>query len=146
MVTKLITLAPEMELREAAKRLLKHQISGAPVVDSTGELVDIFSAKDLLTALIDAAYEQLPSSEVRAYMTRDLHTIPDDLDLLSIAQLFQRNDFRRLPVVCDGKLVGQISRRDVMRAVIELLEPVRDHHKALLYLSALRETGQPPFE
>ena len=139
MVTKLITLSPEMKLREAAKLLLKSRISGAPVVDEEGDLIGVFSEKDVMGALIDAVYDELPSSEVRSYMSRDLHTITEDVDLLAIAQIFQTRGFRRLPVVRDRKLVGQISRRDVMAAVIKLLEPATDRKTALLYLSALRE-------
>ena len=139
MVTKLITLSPDMKLREAAKLLLKSRISGAPVVDKEGDLIGVFSEKDVMGALIDAIYDELPSSEVRSYMSRDLHTITEDVDLLAIAQIFQTQGFRRLPVVRDRKLVGQISRRDVMAAVIKLLEPAADRKAAVLYLSALRE-------
>jgi CBS domain-containing protein len=146
MTTKLVTLTPDMGLRDAANTLLKKQISGAPVVDDQGTLIGVFSEKDLMVALIDAVYDELPSTEVRAYMTADPHAIAEDLDLLSIAQIFQTKDYRRLPVLADGKLVGQISRRDVMRAVVKLLEPAHDQKTALLYLSALRDSGEAPIE
>ena len=145
MVTKVVTLRPEMNLREAAVLLLKKKISGAPVVDSDGNLVGVLSEKDLMTALIDAVYEEFPASDVQAYMT-DPHTIPEDLDLLSIAQIFHDNSFRRLPVLRDGKLVGQISRRDVLSAVVKLIQPATDHRTALLYLSALKNADEAPFE
>jgi len=146
MVTRLITLSPELKLREAAKLLLKNCISGAPVVNEEGELIGIFSEQDVMGALIDAVYEELPSSEVRNYMSRDLYTIHEDLDLLSIAQIFRSKGFRRLPVVQGQKLLGQISRRDVMAAVVKLLEPAADRKSAILYLSALRERPEAPLE
>jgi CBS domain-containing protein len=146
MVTKLVTLSPTIGLREAAKLLLKNRISGAPVVNEQGQLLGIFSEKDLMTALIDAVYDELPSSEVSAYMSRQLHTIEEDTDLLSIAQVFLTKNLRRLPVVREGKLVGQISRRDVMSAVVKLLEPASDHKTAILYLSALREPPEAPLD
>jgi len=146
MVTKLVTLSPEMKLVEASKLLLKNRISGAPVVDQQGALIGIFSEQDVMTALIDAVYDELPSSEVRNFMSRDLYTIHEDLDLLSIAQIFRSKGFRRLPVVRDQKLVGQISRRDVMAAVIKLLEPSADHKSAVLYLSALRQPPEAPLQ
>lgn len=146
MVKKLVTLLPHMKLREAAKLLLKNCISGAPVVNEEGELIGIFSEQDVMVALIDTVYEELPSSEVCNYMSRDLYTIHEDLDLLSIAQIFRSRGFRRLPVVCDQKLVGQISRRDVMAAVVRLLEPTADRKSALLYLSALREPPEAPIK
>jgi len=146
MVTKLVTLSPQMRLREAAKLLLKNRISGAPVVNGGGELIGIFSEQDMMRALIDTVYDELPSSEVRNYMSRDPYTIKEDLDLLSIAQTFQSKGFRRLPVVCDQRLVGQISRRDVMEAVVKLMEPASDRKSAILYLSALREHPETPLE
>lgn len=146
MATKLITLTPQTDLREAAQLLLKNKISGAPVVDAQGKLVGVFSEKDLMTALIDAAYDQLPSSEVQAYMTANPQTVSEDLDLLAIAQIFQTKEYRRLPVVREGRLVGQISRRDVMGAVVKLLTPGRDYRTAVLYLSALREPPDAPLQ
>ena len=146
MVTKLVTLTPEVSLRDACTLLIKKQISGAPVVDAEHHLIGVFSEKDLMTALVDAVYDQLPSSEVRAYMSTETRTISEETDLLSIAQIFQTENYRRLPVLRDGKLVGQISRRDVMRAVVDLLAPAKDQKTALLYLSALREMGETPIE
>jgi CBS domain-containing protein len=146
MVTKLVTLTPEMKLREAAKLLLKNCISGAPVVDADGELIGVFSEQDVMSALIDTVYEELPSTEVGSHMSRELYTIHEELDLLSIAQVFQSKGFRRLPVVRDQKLVGQISRRDVMAAVVKMLEPTNDRKSAVLYLSALREPPQAPLD
>ena len=146
MVTKVITLRPEMDLREAANLLAKHKISGAPVVGDAGELVGVLSEKDLMTALLDAVYEEFPSSDVHAYMESNPHTIGEDLDLLSIAQIFHDNVFRRLPVLREGKLVGQISRRDVLRAVVKLIQPATDRESALLYLSALRNRDEAPFD
>ncbi len=97
-----------------------------------------------MSALIDAVYEELPNTEVRNYMSRDLYTIHEDMDLLAIAQIFRSRGFRRLPVVRGQELVGQISRRDVMAAVVKLLEPASDHKSAILYLSALREPPEAP--
>ena len=146
MVTKLITLSPDMKLLDAAKRLFKNSISGAPVVDQSGNLIGVFSEKDVMSALINAVYNEFPSVEVSSYMSRNLQTITENADLLTIAQIFQRNDFRRLPVVRDQKLVGQISRRDVMESVVNLLEPAEDHKTAVLYLSALRASNEMPLE
>jgi CBS domain-containing protein len=146
MVTKLITLRPDMKLLDAAKLLIKNSISGAPVVDQQGQLIGVFSEKDVMSALIDAVYSEAPSAEVSSYMSRDLHTITEDVDLLSIAQVFMREGFRRLPVVRDQQLVGQISRRDVMKAVVKLMEPAKDQKTAILYLSALRAAHEHPVD
>lgn len=146
MITKVLTLSPGTHLRDAAKFLLKHNISGAPVVNEAGELVGMFSEQDMMSALIDAAYDNLPSSEVGNNMSGELHTIDEELDLLAVAQLFQNKGLRRLPVVRNGKLIGQLSRRDVIAAVVKLLEPTSDRKSAILYLSALREPPEAPLE
>jgi predicted transcriptional regulator len=146
MVTKVLTLSPETHLHEAAHFLLKNNISGAPVVNEAKELIGMFSEQDMMTALIDAAYDNLPSSEIGSTMTRDLNTIDEEADLLAIVQIFQNKAVRRLQVVREGKLVGQLSRRDVIASVVKLLEPTSDHKSAILYLSALREPSQAPLD
>lgn len=146
MVTKLITISPDMDLREASRLLLKNCISGAPVVNEEGELVGVFSEMDVMNALVDAIYEELPSSEVRNYMSTELFTIGEEMDILSIAQIFRSKGYRRLPVVRERKLLGQISRRDVMAAAVRLMEPPSDYKSAVLYLSALRERPEAPLE
>jgi CBS domain-containing protein len=146
MVTKLVTLRPEMDVIRAVQLLLKNRISGAPVVDNEGNYLGIFSEKCSLNVLLDAAYEQLPSNEVRMFMDTEARTINPDTLLLSIAQVFLLTPYRRLPVLDEGQLVGQVSRRDVLRASLDLLRksPIRQPEKSLLYLSALIERHESP--
>lgn len=146
MVTKLVTLRPEMDVIRAVQLLLKNRISGAPVVDNEGNYLGIFSEKCSLNVLLDAAYEQLPSNEVRMFMDTEARTISPDTLLLSIAQVFLLTPYRRLPVLDEGQLVGQVSRRDVLRASLDLLRksPIRQPEKSLLYLSALIERQESP--
>lgn len=142
METKLITLTADMDLHDAAQLLVRNRISGAPVLNEDGTLEGLLTEKDLMTALIDAVYDELPSTKVSSYMNREPYTISEDLDLLSVAQLFQTHPFRRLLVVRDGRLMGLVSRRDVLKSVIKLIEPAQDHNAAMLYLSALRDNNE----
>lgn len=145
MVRKLVTLRPEMDVFDAVQMLLKHRISGAPVVDADGQYLGVFSEKCSMHVLLDAAYEQLPSNQVRAFMDRDALTIAPDAQLLSIAQVFLLTSYRRLPVLEQGRLVGQVSRRDVLRAALNLVKHVRKPAQpSLLYLSALHERDEAP--
>ncbi|MDG2385481.1 MAG: CBS domain-containing protein [Pirellulaceae bacterium] len=146
MKSKIFTLSQDMDLHDAAKFLMRHKISGAPVVDEHATLEGILTEKDLMTALIDAVYENLPSTKVRSYMNVKPLTVAEDMGILSIVQIFQTKPFRRLPVVTEGKLVGQISRRDVLESVVRLIEPTQDHTAAMLYLSALRDADESPFQ
>ena len=146
MIKKLVTLRPEMDVIEAVQRLLKNRISGAPVVEDNGKFLGVFSEKCAMQVLLDAAYEQLPSNQIRLFMDTDAQTIEPDTQLLSIAQVFLLTPYRRLPVLEEGRLVGQVSRRDVMRASLDLLKhlPGKNEGSSLLYLSALVDRSDAP--
>jgi CBS domain-containing protein len=146
MVTDLVTLSPTTDVVEAVQTLLRHRITGAPVVDAAGRYHGMFSEKCAMQVLLDAAYEPLPTCEVRAYMDNGAQTIAPHTHLLSIAQVFLLTPARRLPVVEDGRLVGQVSRRDVLRVWMEAVEqaPGRTAAKRLLQWSALFEQQDAP--
>lgn len=115
MNTKLVTLSPGMRIQAAIKVLLKHRISGAPVVDQDGKLVGVLSEKDCLRIFANGAYNVLPGSVVERYMSKSVMTIDVEADLFTVADTFIKNPFRRLPIVDEaGVLIGQISRRDVL--------------------------------
>jgi len=140
MVTRLVTLKPDRDVFEAIGYLLKHRISGAPVVDENRNFLGTFSERYCMKVLIDSAYEQLPTAAVSAFMNTDFgRTISEDADLLSIARIFLDTHYRRLPVLHNGKLVGQISRRDVLRAARKSTI-VAERKAALLYLSELNSS------
>lgn len=144
MVTKLVTLSPSMDVFDAIGLLLKHRISGAPVVDENGKFLGVFSEKSSMTVLVESAYDGMPTSEVFAFMDAAPATITEDTDLLTIAQTFRNTSYRRLPVLRDGKLVGQISRRDVLQAAHQLTGVAPDRQTALLYLSSLMDRNEAP--
>ncbi|MCH8830349.1 MAG: CBS domain-containing protein [Planctomycetes bacterium] len=144
MVKKLVTLSPQMDVFDAIDLLLRQRISGAPVIDENRLFVGVFSEKCCMRVLVDAAYDQLPSTEVVAYMDADAQTITEEADLLTIAQIFLNTDSRRLPVLRDGRLVGQISRRDLLSAAHRLNAVTRSQDSALLYLSSLVDRQEAP--
>ncbi len=113
----LISFAPDTAIVDAVARLIQHGISGAPVLDAGGNLVGIITAKDCFRAALHASYYQGWSGIVADYMTRDVQTLDADLDLVSAAQRFLESDFRRFPVVEDGRIVGIIMRLDLLRAL-----------------------------
>lgn len=117
---ELVTVHPETSAYDAIVLLLKHQISGMPVVDAEGHLVGILSEKDCLKTLVDAKYHDLPTASVKDLMSDTPQVVSPDTDILQVAEIFLNNRFRRLPVVDDGELVGQISRRDVLRSMEHL--------------------------
>ena len=106
MVTNLITIAPEADVLDAVQLLLKHRISGAPVVAADGRYLGVFSEKCSMHVLLDAAYEQLPVSDVRSFMDVEAQTIGPETHLLSVAQVLLPTPARRVPVLEDGQLLG----------------------------------------
>lgn len=143
MKTDLITLSPETNVFAAVDTLIKNQISGAPVVDQNQRLLGVFSEKSVMKVLVEAAYEQVPVDRVDALMNKDPQTISENTLLVSMAQIFLTSPARRLPVLRDGVLVGQVSRRDVIRAATQE-RPRHTPEAQLLYLSALRSMAEAP--
>ncbi|NNJ26066.1 CBS domain-containing protein [Alienimonas chondri] len=146
MTRKLITLSPDTPIQQAIGTLLKHRISGAPVVGPGRSFLGVFSEKICMRALLDAAAEQTPCcGTVGQYADANAHTVEEDTDLLTMVHLFNEGRFRRLPVLrynanSDvGEVVGQVSRRDVLRAAYDLgtFKPEREKPHPL-YLSGVR--------
>lgn len=118
MSTRLMTFTPEMEVMNAVHQLVKSGHSGAPVVDAQGTLVGMLSERDCLQIAMVAAQDTCVAGPVSQYMSTKVETVSSDMSLAQLAGLFISNrHFRRYPVVDGGKLVGQISRSDVLRAI-----------------------------
>ncbi|TWT74363.1 CBS domain-containing protein [Allorhodopirellula solitaria] len=144
MVRNLITLDPKMDALEALDVLLRNRISGAPVVNEDGVFMGVFSEKSCMKFVVSLAYDGMPSTDVQSLVDADPPTISEETDLLSIAQAFLTQSCRRLPVVDqDGRLRGQISRRDVMRAVRSHLNaPQKTATASGLFFSAILSSSE----
>ena len=115
MTSQLWMLQPEMDAFEAVNFLLSHRISGAPVVDGQGRFLGVFSESLSMKVLIDAIYDNLPGALVRDFMELDSgRLISDDLGYGEVVEMFLRTPYRRLVVVRDERVVGQISRHNVL--------------------------------
>jgi CBS domain-containing protein len=120
MATNLITFSPETPIETAIDTFLTQKISGAPVVNSEGSLVGILSEKDCMRTLFEASYYNNLGGYVKEYMSTDVTTIDVNETLSNVADSFLNSRFRRFPILEGDKLVGQISRRDVLRAIHHL--------------------------
>lgn len=119
MTVKLITFKPDMDIQEATRSLLKNNISGAPVVNDDGDLVGVLSEHDCLKLILDGQYNQRPSGvgTVADYMSTEVRSLDVSTTISEAAYRFVNGHFRRFPITEDGRLVGQISRRDILKAV-----------------------------
>jgi CBS domain-containing protein len=126
MTRHLITLTPDMEILHAIGILVERQISGAPVLDRTGNLVGMLSEKDCLRIALSAGYYGEWGGRVAEYMNAPVATIDADMPIVEVAQLFAEREYRRYPVLEDARLVGQLSRSDVLRALQQLAGETAD--------------------
>ena len=113
-------LAPDQPIIDAVQLLLARGHSGAPVVDARGAVVGVLSEKDCMRILAAAAFDRPADGTVRVHMTAPALTVAPSADLFQVASHFLHSDLRRLVVVDGGRLVGLITRRDVLRALEEL--------------------------
>ena len=106
-----VGVRPDATVAEAIKVLTEQHIGGLPVVTSEGAIVGVISE----LALIDVVFDPtVKDALVADYMTAEVHTVHPNDPLSRAAQLFALYSFRRLPVVENGKLVGIVTRRDLM--------------------------------
>jgi CBS domain-containing protein len=119
------TVSPETDIMDAVDFLLEKRISGALVADSNGKLVGILTEFDCLKLLTlgDAARHDVPKGRVKDFMTSKVQTIPPTMDIYYCAGLFMDVSYRRLAVVEDDRIVGAITRFDLLRAVRRYLRP-----------------------
>lgn len=119
MATDEVTLTPDQTITEAINILLENKVTGAPVLDKNRKIVGMITEKDCLRLLIDSAYHNMPLDDktVSVYMSPVVKTVTTDHDLLDVANEFLTTNYRKFPVVYKGTLVGQISRRDILRAI-----------------------------
>ncbi len=112
------TLGPDTQIMKAVDFLLRHRVTGAPVVDSDGKLMGIITETDLLKLVAEGIQGQPPTeATVAEYMTTDVVTVRPTVDIYYVAGICLNNKFRRLPVVHDGKIVGAITRYDLLRVI-----------------------------
>ena len=123
MTTNLLLFSPEQTLLEAIENLIKWRVSGAPVVDEDGRMVGMLSELDCLRMLASDEFylqQQEDGALVSQFMSTGWRTIPPDLGIYAISHYFLTSPVRRLPVVEHEKLIGQVSRRDVLRGMEEM--------------------------
>ncbi|MCB1522414.1 MAG: CBS domain-containing protein [Hyphomicrobiaceae bacterium] len=137
MTTNLVTVGPEATVADVAKLLLDRHISGVPVVDADQRILGILSEGDLLRRVENdtaarhswwlakllsgrdkaADYVKAHGRKVSEIMTRNVLTIGEDATLSEIAQVLEQNRIKRVPVVEAGKLVGIVSRANLVQAI-----------------------------
>lgn len=122
MTRKLITFRPEQSVEEVIDTLIKYRISGGPVVNEKNELVGIISEGDCIKQISESRYYNMPldNNSVEKHMARNVDTIDGNMNVFDAASKFVNAKRRRFPIVENGKLVGQISQKDILKAALRL--------------------------
>ena len=146
MARRVITVGPETSVVEAADSMLRHHISGLPVVNTAGKLIGIISEGDFIRraeigtqrersrwlrflvgpgqVASDFAHER--GRKVKEIMTLDPVAITEDTSLQEIVRIIERHNVKRLPVVRRDQLVGIVTRSNLLQAVADLARHVSD--------------------
>lgn len=122
MSTELVTFRKDQTILEVMEQLLKNKISGGCVVDDKNNLLGVISEGDCMKHISDSRYYNMPMDDnlVENRMTCNAVTIDGEENVLDAAKKFIEHRFRRFPIVKDGKLIGQISQSDVLKAALNL--------------------------
>jgi len=120
MTKDLITFRPEQSVEEVIDSLINNKISGGPVVNDKNELVGVISEGDCIKHISESRYYNMPPKDdkIENRMVKNVETIDGDMNIFDAANKFLNDKRRRFPIVEDGKLVGQISQKDILKATI----------------------------
>jgi CBS domain-containing protein len=146
MTTRVVTIHSDASATQAAELMLQHGISGLPVVDADGNVVGIVTEGDFLRRAelgterrrprwleflagpgqLAAEYTRAAGRKVDDIMTSDVRTIDEEIELSEVVRLMESHRIKRLPVVRDGKLVGIVSRANLLHALSSLAGTARE--------------------
>ncbi|MBT3293787.1 MAG: CBS domain-containing protein [Verrucomicrobia bacterium] len=115
MTKDVLTVSEDTPIYVAMQLLVADHVTGLPVVDREGTLVGIVTEKDMLTLLNNDRIGHVTAGDL---MTRDVVSFLESDDLAEINKCLKEKSFRRVPILSDGKLVGIVSRSDIMKAIL----------------------------
>lgn len=138
MTTKVVSVEPDAPVEEIARKLIDHRISGVPVVDTNGVIVGIVSEGDLMRrseseterrrpwwlAMLSSSEEQAAEyvkrhgRRAQDVMTQSVISVREDARLDEVADILERRQIKRVPVLRDGKLVGIVSRANLLHGLV----------------------------
>jgi len=126
-LSNMVTFKPDQPIQEVISTIVNKKIAGAPVLDDQHHLVGIISEKDCLRLIVDQAYYNMPpeTRKVSDYMTPKVQSLSPKTTIVEAAIEFLNSAIRRFPIVENGMLIGQVSRRHILRAAQNLKSTTR---------------------
>ena len=122
MTTNLITFRSDQRIEQVIDAIIKHRISGGPVINEKNELIGVISEGDCIKQISESRYYNMPMNNdtVEKHMVKNVETIDGNMNIFDAANKFLESRRRRFPIVENGKLVGQISQKDVLKAALDM--------------------------
>lgn len=122
MTRQLITFKPDQPVSDVIEALIKYKISGGPVINDEKELVGIISEGDCIKHISESRYYNMPEDDkkIEQYMVKEVETIDGEMHIFDAANKFLNDKRRRFPILENGKLVGQISQKDILVATLKM--------------------------
>jgi predicted transcriptional regulator len=133
-----LVLHPETDLLQAIRDLVARRAAGAPVVREDGSLAGVLTEKDCLRVLSNRAYGEFHGGTVREVMSTIKAEVTPEMDIFAVAHVFLGGNFPVLPVTENGKLVGRVSRQDMLR---EMQRFIREQRRAKSEAAAPQRSG-----
>jgi len=126
-LSNIITFKPDQPIQDVISIIVAKKISGAPVLDDQNHMVGMISEKDCLRLIVDQAYHNLPAEtrKVSDYMTVKVQSLSPKTNVVEAAIQFLNSPIRRFPIVENGRLIGQVSRRHILKAAQNLKSATR---------------------
>jgi CBS domain-containing protein len=125
-LNNMVTFKPDQPIQDVISTIVNKKIAGAPVLDDQHHLVGIISEKDCLRLIVDQAYYNMPpeTRKVSDYMTPKVQSLSPKTTVVVAAIEFLNSPIRRFPIVENGMLIGQVSRRHILRAAKNMKSPL----------------------
>lgn len=117
------SVRPDDEVCTAVRLFVEKKISGAPVIDNIGNLVGVITEKDCMGIALHAGYHSECGGRVSDYMSSEVVTVDTDTPVMEIAEHFATRSMRRVPVLELGRVVGIVSRRDILWLLEQRWQP-----------------------
>jgi len=120
---KPVTVKADTNIFHLIHELLVHKVTGATVVDDDNNIIGVISEVDCLRAILNGSYFNEVNGTVADFMSSDVESVSTEADILSVAQCMLDKKRRRIPIVENGKFVGQLSIRSILKAIKEFDVP-----------------------
>lgn len=122
MSSRFVTLQKHQDVAEAIQLFTERDVSGAAVLDQLGNMVGILSVTDCIDSALKAGFDAGARGLVETLMSKDVRTVDVDDNIIDVARMFMEGHYRRYPVLEDNRVVGVVTRLEVLKALSKIAQ------------------------